>query len=153
MLPPFAGPSHPYIGASSACWALFGEVLAREFNDAKHMSVHGTTVDTYAVQHPGIPERRSTQSVSMHLVRMCLVLEFDVPPDSATKLMPQVKRHIQKLRWLEPPIPNGEITVMDILQADPAEHNPAVLGWARDVWNAWSEHHALVRTWVSAVRG
>jgi hypothetical protein len=56
------GPTHPYIGASPACWALYGWLIAREFNNPPYFSVHQMSTDTYAVQHPGVPERRTIQS-------------------------------------------------------------------------------------------
>ena len=48
---------HPYIGASAECWALYGELLAREFQSPAYFRVHQLTVDSYAEQHPGSPER------------------------------------------------------------------------------------------------
>ena len=135
----YDGPMHPYLGASAGCWALFGEVLAREFNNPVNMRVHGTTVDTYAVQHPGVPEPRSIQSVNLHLVRLGLVLEHGVPQDAATRLMTQVKRG-PELIWLEPPTPNGSVTAKDVLQQGD-RHRDAVMEWARDVWDAWALHH------------
>ena len=62
VLPVRTGPTHPYIGACPACWALFGDVLAREYGDPAYFRPHQVTVDTYAVQHPGTPERRSIQA-------------------------------------------------------------------------------------------
>ena len=75
VLPARDGPAHPYIGASPACWALFGELLAREYADPRYRRVHRTTVDAYATQHPGVPERRSVQSVALHLAGLLLVFE------------------------------------------------------------------------------
>ena len=67
-LPQVLDETHPYIGASPACWATFGEVLAREFGDTTFGRVHRQTVDIYAVQHPGTDDRRQRQSVAVHLV-------------------------------------------------------------------------------------
>jgi hypothetical protein len=50
---------HPYIGSASGCWLLYSEVLAREYGDLRYAPAHQLTVDVYAVQHPGVPERRS----------------------------------------------------------------------------------------------
>lgn len=36
-LPAVEGPTHAYLGASPACWALYGEVLAREYSDPAYM--------------------------------------------------------------------------------------------------------------------
>ncbi|MGH2828062.1 MAG: DUF5946 family protein [Actinomycetota bacterium] len=147
------GPTHPYIGSSPACWALFGEVLAREFNDPTYFRLHQVTVDTYAVQHPGVPERRSIQSVGLHLMTLCLMLEDGVDPREGPQLHKRMvtKPHFQ---WLTPPEPNGDITVETVLAAQSAtQHEELVETWARAVWNAWSPHHGTVRAWLDESLG
>jgi hypothetical protein len=47
------GPTHRYTESSPACWAAYGEVVAREYSDSSYAALHGLTVDAYAVQHPG----------------------------------------------------------------------------------------------------
>jgi hypothetical protein len=145
-LPPRSGPTHAYIGASAACWALYGELLAREFQDASLLDVHKLTVDAYAVQHPGKPERRAIQSVGIHLATLSLVLEHGADPREGPKLHRRLVRR-PELTWLEPPRPNGTLTVADVLAAD--DHRAAVRAWARDVWDAWSAHHATVESWLA----
>jgi hypothetical protein len=147
-LPARAGPTHAYIGASPACWALYGEVLAREYDDPRYARLHQITVDTYAVQHPGVPERRSIQSVALHLITLCLVLEDGADPREGPTLHGRLAES-SSFHWLEPPSSNGHITVVDVLRArTPTEHERMVEAWARDVWSAWSQHHATVRDWI-----
>ena len=86
VLPALEEPAHPYLGASPACWAVYCDVLAREYGDPAYFRVHQFTVDTYAVQHPGMPERRSIQSVALHLIALCLVLEGEAKPSDGSKL-------------------------------------------------------------------
>ena len=64
--------------SSPSCWAAYGEVLAREYNDPAFMAAHRLTVDAYAVQHPGRPSPQSIQSVALHLISLCLVLEQEL---------------------------------------------------------------------------
>ncbi|MGH2792598.1 MAG: DUF5946 family protein [Actinomycetota bacterium] len=145
VLPSTTGPTHPYIGSSPGCWALFGEILAREFNDPAYFRLHQVTVDTYAVQHPGVPERRSIQSVGLHLMTLCLVLEDGADPAAGPKLH---KRMVTRptFHWLTPPEPIGSMTVEDVLEAQSAsQHEELVESWARDVWDAWSPHHNTIR--------
>ncbi|MDQ3767650.1 MAG: DUF5946 family protein [Actinomycetota bacterium] len=140
---------HPYIGSSASCWALFGELLAREFNDPQYFGVHQLTVDTYAVQHPGVAERRSIQSVGLHLMTLCLVFEHGADPSHGPELH---KRMVNRLtfHWLEPPRLSGRMTVADILRSsDSQEHIGLVRAWARDVWEAWMAHHPVVRGWIN----
>lgn len=153
-LEPTEGPSHPYIGASPACWALFGELLAREYGELRYPDVHSLTVDAYAVQHPGVPGRRSIQSVCSHLVGLQLVLERGFEPQAATGARARAISLDPGFRWLEPPPHRGAVTVRDVLEArGPAEHAQAVERWARSVWEAWSAHHELVRGWAALVAG
>jgi hypothetical protein len=69
QVPAGDGPVHPYFGAAPGCWALYGAVLAREYEDLRFARWHQLTVDAYAAQHPGSPDdRRAVQSVAVHLV-------------------------------------------------------------------------------------
>jgi uncharacterized protein DUF5946 len=141
-------PKHPYIGASAECWALYGELLAREFHHPAYFRVHQLTVDTYAVQHPGSPERRATQSVGLHLMTLCLIVEDGVDPSEGPALHKRLVRR-PAFRWLEPPRPNGQLTAADALRSpNPEEHAQAVTAWGQDVWEAWAPHHQTVCGWI-----
>ena len=59
---------HTYVGSAPGCWLLYTQVLAREYGDYRYTPAHQLTVDAYAVQHPGAPERRSAQSVAIHQI-------------------------------------------------------------------------------------
>jgi len=141
-------PKHAYYGASAECWALNGELLAREFQDPARFPVHQLSVDTYAVQHPGVPERRSIQSVGLHLMTLCLILEDGADPLHGPRLH---KRFLGRpaFHWLEPPQPNGHLTVAYPLRSQSwEEHRDTVHAWARDVWDAWATHHHTIRSWI-----
>lgn len=139
---------HPYIGASAGCWEVFGEILAREYGEYNYPErAHRLTVDTYAVQHPGMPNRRAIQSVTGHLISLYLLLEANVNGRAATQALRAIFRQADHFTWLEPPQPNGRITVLDVVQAgNLAEHERRVEAWARDVWGAWAAHHAHIST-------
>lgn len=149
VLPEHDGPIHAYIGASPACWSLFGEVLAREFSDPDYFRIHQITVDTYAVQHPGKPERRSIQSVALHLMTLYLFLERGVTATEGPTLHTRMNANKPPFHWLEPPQPNGRLTIAHVHEATTAdEHEERVMAWARDIWAAWKPHHAVVREWL-----
>ncbi len=141
------GEAHRYIGASAGCWEVYGEVLAREYGEYGYPEpTHRLTVDTYAVQHPGNPGRQANQSVNVHLMGLCCVLDLGMDGRQATRAISLVIRRRPAFAWLGPPVPNGRITVLDVVKAqDLAEHQRLVEAWARDVWQAWSPHHRLVR--------
>ncbi len=147
------GPTHRYMESSPGCWAVYGEVLAREFSDPAYGSVHRPTADTYAVQHPGRPSPRSIRSVAFHLMRLSLVLERKVEPTRTAAFLQSAIRRKGSYPWLTPPASLGSITVKDVHQARSAdEHSELVRAWAESAWSSWSPHHGTIRAWLSAVR-
>jgi hypothetical protein len=117
-------------------------VLAREYADPAYMVAHRITVDAYAGQHPGAPERRTIQSINLHLVGLCLIVERKLQPAFATKAMQKLTSARDRLRWLEPPASLGAITVADVVQATtPQDHQTLVADWGRATWDAWAIHH------------
>lgn len=148
MLPDFDGRTHEYLGASAACWKLYGELLADEYGRFRLPPEHKFTVDAYAVQHPGVDERRTRQSVAAHLIRLCLMLERDREPAFATRLMSRSTNGAFQFPWFGLATPLGTLTVLDMLGApDLATHNARVREWADDLWSAYAEQQELVRTW------
>ena len=137
------GPTHPYMIATAACWELYGQVLAKEYENQNYFKVHRLTVDAYAVQHPGIPERKSIQSVNIHLIALCLAFEHDMEFSKITAKMGEVIKKFEKqFAWLTPPKTNYPITVKDILTAATAdEHVIKVRSWAQSVWQIWQNDH------------
>ena len=144
-LPLHDGSTHPYLGGSASCWALFGEVLAREYSSPTRMKVHRLTVDAYAAQHPGQPERRTIQSVWVHLVGLHLVLDRGVAHRFARRVLSAVAEEGDRLAWLPPPPDLGAVTVADVARAtDDAAHAVEVQRWAAAVWAAWRPHHGTI---------
>jgi hypothetical protein len=142
VLAPVSTPTHPYIGASASCWALYGEQLAREYEDWD-AETHRLSVDTYAVQHPGDDDRRARQSVAYHLTALHLTLERGLRNDEVVAFLRRVTAATAEFPLLDPPRPTGAITVRDVVAG------ATIREWAEDVWAAWSAHHERVRTWAS----
>lgn len=154
VLPPGEGPTHAYLGSSAACWALFGKLSAQEFGDAAYFGVHQLSVDTYAVQHPGVPERRSIQSVGLHLMTLSLFLGTGAEIGRGPVLHQRIIAHPPPWHWLDPPAMFGRMTVADVLEArDAREHQRLVREWAWDVWQAWAPHHPTIRGWIERSLG
>lgn len=139
------GATHPYVGASSACWTQFGEI-----NWSLPPTAFGRlVVDAYMVQHPGVPERRAMQSVGLHLTGLCLVLEHGLSPGALSTTLQRILESPPEWRWLEPPEPNGELTVFDVAGALGTEDAPDVIErYVRSIWAAWAEHHDTVEGWA-----
>jgi hypothetical protein len=124
LVPNIGGPTHPYLGASPGCWAVYGEVLEKEYGEYRYPPVHRLTVDAYAAQHPDTPSRRSIQSVAVHLISLYVVLEWNYDPHRATQLIRRASTSQQDFVWLEPPASLGAITVLNVREAkDLAEHS------------------------------
>lgn len=123
--------------------------MAREFGNPAYFGVHQLTVDTYAVQHPGSPDRRSIQSVGLHLMTLGLFLHGDADVSAGPALHKRIMANRPDFHWLAPPPMSGRKTIADALEARSArEHEKLVREWARDVWEAWAPHHRMVREWV-----
>jgi hypothetical protein len=143
------GPTHEYMQSTPGCWAVFGRVLAREYQDQSFFDVHRLTVDAYAVQHPGLESRQSIQSVGVHLVRLCLLLERGLTSMTANAAMLAAAKQKAIYCWLDPPEFLGSLTVADVDAAvGVEEHRVAVRNWAQHMWAVWSPHHEVIRRWA-----
>ena len=58
--------------------------------------------------------------------------------ETATKRISEILSIDPKFEWLEPPVPNGYQTVIDVLTAkNKVEHEIKVREWAEGVWGCW----------------
>ncbi|HEY0797091.1 MAG TPA: DUF5946 family protein [Acidisarcina sp.] len=141
------GPIHPYMLSAPACWATYGRILATEYTDYRLMRQHRLTVDTYAVQHPGINTRAARRSVGVHLSRLYLLLERGWPIERANEAALAINRFKDQCEWLVPPSMLGTLSVIDVAGApardsaslnDAAieDHEARVKDWAASVWSA-----------------
>jgi len=143
------GPVHRYMESSPACWAAYGEVLAREYSDQAYFQVHRLSVDAYAVQHPGKPSPQTIQSVAVHLIRLCLLLERDLSMERANAAMLKASEQEAKFVWLTPPASLGAVTVAEVWKTEALEaHMATVRRWAQSAWEAWSPHHGTIKKWL-----
>jgi len=97
--PGYSSPVHPYIGSSAGCWAVYGQLLEREYGEFGYPDVHRLTVDAYAAQHPGMPYRQSIQSVAIHLISLHLVLERGASAATVTQAIRAAVRR-GGFKWL-----------------------------------------------------
>lgn len=142
---------HRYMLSSAGCWASYTAILAREYSDPEYFEVHQFTVDAYAVQHPGGKDAQSLQSVTTHLIRLCLQLEHGVTGKPANGMMMRAREACAPFIWLDPPACTGQITASDLIDVGSAdEHQQRVRAWAHSAWEAWAPHHGRVRQWIDA---
>ena len=148
-LPELEAPTPADVGASPACWALYGRLLVCQYSHALPPRLHRLTVDTYAVQHPAAPNNRSFSSLGAHLIGLCVLLERGASAQQTSKLLAQILKRPPSFGPLEPPTPNATITISDVATArNPGDHARLVEEWATSVWHAWAPHHVAVRSWI-----
>lgn len=134
-VPLIQGAQHPYVGASAGCWAVYSEVLGREYADFRYAPVHQLTVDSYAIQHPGTATRRAQRSVALHLASLYHMLELGQRQDQARSALKQLADSDQQFDWLEPPDFLGELSIVNVHAAQSAEeHKHLVTEWANIMW-------------------
>src|ERR1700757_1057083 len=93
LVPEIEGPVHKYVPSAPGCWKVFGEVQADESLRFGHPPDHRFVVDAYMAQHPGDgQDRRDRQSVFVHLVALCALLERSTGPDAVTTLIGRLVR-------------------------------------------------------------
>jgi hypothetical protein len=119
------------------------------------MAVHRMTVDAYCAQHPGKPERRSIQSINVHLVGLYLTVERKLAGDFARSIIGRMTvDQAVKFEWLNPPAKLGDVCVGDVIAATCANsHRALVTRWAESVWQAWSPCHRHIRDLAEKVTG
>jgi len=152
VLDPHNGPTHAYVGASAACWELYRRLTSAPFAFERGSRLRRLVEDTYAVQHPGVPHRRSLQSVAVHLMGLCVLLERDGEQRRLVPVLGRMPaRKTMPLHWLAPPEPNGTMTVADVLEVgSEGAYGKRIEAWAGGVWAAWKPHHPTVRGWLDA---
>jgi hypothetical protein len=151
LLAELAGPVHAYMTSSPACWAVYGEVLAREYADPACRVLHRLTVDAYAVQHPGGQDPRAVKSVARHLLSLHAVFERGWSVEQATALLGRTV-DLRDAVWLAPPRTVSAVTVDTVRRANSsAAHLLAVQAWAEAAWRDWADHHEQVRKWAASI--
>jgi len=152
-LPPIDGPTHRYIGASPACWAIYSALNVGKPAVAP-TSYSALVVDAYAAQHYGAPSPQAIQSVAVHLIALYGVLEQGQPMEQALWLRTRSLRDGKaskhsRFHWLTPPDFTGSVTVADIVNAStPAARADVVEQYVKSVWSIWADfHRATVADW------
>jgi hypothetical protein len=154
LAPAIDGPVHMYVPSSPGCWKTFGGVQAEEARRFSYPPAHRLVVDAYMAQHPDDgSDRRNRQSVFVHLVGLCAVLEHSLPHPYPTTLFGRViqERH-GDFPVLERTAGPRPLTVLHMVgAADLADYERRALEWAAGVWGSWRAHQELIRAELDAV--
>lgn len=139
--------------SAPGCWAMFCEVLEKEYSDMIYAKAHHYTVDSYACQHPGNKEnKQAINSVGVHLSSLYMLLENSMSMSEGGNFknkFSEFNKQADFIHWLKPPKPLGKITVFDIWNLeDSTQHFSKCKQWAESTWYAWHYHHNTIKDWV-----
>ena len=165
IFPPYEGPTHRYLGASAACWALFNSIAVGQdpegielltgsrvpetsvaipaCTDASFDALFG---DAYGVQHHGEDSPQAIQSVAVHLLNVHgIIAGKTTRPGWALARAVRQKGVFHKLT---PPALGSALTIRHLFPgggvAIPVSRTQFVLS----VYEAWmSLHRATVEQW------
>jgi hypothetical protein len=148
--PVATGPVHAYMPASAGCWAVFGRVQADELTRFGYPPAHRLVVGAYAAQHPGDgKDRRARQSVFVHLVGLCAVLERGAEGKRATEALRRALAGRPDFPVLKRSSGPGELTIVSMEGAvELDDYTERARDWAHCVWASWAEHHHQIRDWI-----
>jgi hypothetical protein len=140
-------PAHPYVPAVAGCWALFGEVQADEMTRFGYPPAHSIVVDAYMASHPGDgTDRREAQSVVVHLVGLCGLLENGWDSARSRAALRTVVSRKEQLPVLKPWPTTSAVNIHSMVGAiDLDDYDARARTWAAHVWQAWSHEHNTIR--------
>jgi hypothetical protein len=147
------GPVHAYVPSAPGCWAAFGALRADEMLRFAGSGANNLVVDSYMAQHPGDGlDRRDRQSVFVHLVSMCAVLEWGASPLRSPDVLRAVLARPTDFPILVRARGPGDLTVLSVMGSTSAEeHDARVRAWAGSVWESWLEYHSIIRTALDVI--
>jgi len=143
-VPAMDGPQHHYLTSAPGCWRLYGEILAREYEDLNYWRAHHYSTNAYAVQHPGAESPQTIQSINVHLTALYLIFERNVQQEAlrrVMKVMAMTYRHYHGWRfrktWVSSPSwictqPDHRTTTLRWPEAGPAipgQPGRECMGW------------------------
>jgi Family of unknown function (DUF5946) len=147
------GPTHRYIGASAACWDLYGKLLAGE-PPMPVSPLSPLLVDAYAAQHPGDDSPQATQSVAVHLVALTAVLDKGRRIADAMALRVaavEVGRAADGYPKLDPVPSEWDATIADLSSAGASGGVPPLGHYVEGVHERWAALHGdTIHGWYQA---
>jgi hypothetical protein len=147
------GAVHAYVPSSPGCWALFGEVQADEMTRFGYPTTHRMVVDAYLAQHPGDgSDRRDRQSVFLHLIGLCAVLERGSDSNRATDVLRRALEGRPDFPVLQRSKGPGALTITSMVGAtDLADYEARARRFATAVWDSWRDQQPVIRAFLDKI--
>jgi hypothetical protein len=166
LFPPHDGPTHRYIGASAACWALFSWSVVAGQTDVTELlaqsripdsrapvpprrgapPIEALWGDAYGVQHHGGNSLQAIQSVAVHLLNLHgIITDRTTRPGWAISRALRVRGVFQKL---EPPTLGSALTFRHIFPGGGVGTPVTRSQYVVSVYEAWMAlHRSTVEQW------
>lgn len=165
LFPPSDGPTHPYVGASAACWGLFSWFLVGNA-DASGMlaesripeaavpvppatsasSLDALIGDAYGVQHHGEESPQAVQSVAVHFLDL-----YGIISGRTTSPRWPLGRAIRTkgvFHKLAPPPLGSALTIRHLFPGGGVRVPVTRSQYVRSVYDAWMAlHRSTVELW------
>ncbi len=130
--------------AAAECWRLYGELSAYTMTRGYGEFIHQLAVDTYAAQHVG--ESSRPIGAAFALIGLYLACDRGYTGRQVQHMHMLLAQRSKTWPRFVPPPHAGDVTVLDVVQAEPGEERDAMLRrWGQSVWDAWRQEHAHVR--------
>lgn len=172
LFPPYDGPTHPYIGASAGCWALFNwelrvgwsahpdesdatglvaksripPTIARLPAQSEASPPESLLGDAYGVQHHGEDSPQAIQSVALHLLDM-----YGIISGRTTRPGWTIARAIRTrgvFHKLTPPALGGALTIRHLFPGGGVATPVTPNQYVASVYETWmSLHRSTVEQW------
>jgi len=140
-MPRHDGPSDPYGCATPSCWAMFTEILARDYSQYQHLPEHRLVVDAYMVQHPNFATAAGRRSVVIHLTGIYAAVVCHMPFVRIGHMLGEIFPNKEDAPVLAQPLSNGQFNVGDIyVAAGLKDHSKLAWEWGISIWQAWRIH-------------
>lgn len=159
LFEPQAGPTHRYIEASPACWAMYAAWLVGVPPNADELARSDApprprptivgpdggdvlVMDAYAAQHHGMPSAQAIQSVAVHLLALHGVLTRRVAPQDALWVRQRALRQRGVFQWLAPPSQSRMLTLRHLFPSASAD-TCTPTEYVVSVHSAWVSAHGV----------
>jgi hypothetical protein len=164
LFPPHEGPTHRYVGASSACWELNLSLISGSPPDPGLLArsrvppvtpvtctrkdtrlLDAALVDAYGVQHHGEDSPQAIQSVALHLLALHGFIAKEI---DGLWIRRRALRTRGVFHKLQPPLLGCALTIRHFFASEGTEGTISRSDYACSVHAAWiALHRATIEDW------
>ncbi|MBN2590157.1 MAG: hypothetical protein JXA96_09870 [Sedimentisphaerales bacterium] len=129
---------------------LYNELAYYTLSLGDEEFIHQHIVDAFGAQNAG--EKTKPIGICFALAGLYLYLEKDYTGRQVQLAHMQMAKKRKKWPALELPENRGDITIADVLDAEPGEERREMIRkWCDSVWKAYSQSHDIVAALVNVV--